>query len=87
MWDGGAVVTGTAHYEPNGHISITFTWGGNHQFAGTITRNPYMIGSSIAGLVTVNGNPNTGPGYVSGTQNLVLVEASIFTSAHLASML
>ena len=87
MWDGGSVVTGTAHYEPNGHISITFTWGGNHQFAGTITPNLYTYGSSIAGLVTVNGNPNTGPGYVSGTQTMVFMQASIFTSARLASML
>lgn len=86
-WDGGAAVTGTAHYEPNGHISITFTWGGNHQFAGTITPNLYTFGSSIAGLVTVNGNPNTGPGYVTGSQIVVFVEASIFNSAHLASLL
>ena len=87
MWDGGAPVTGTAHFEPNGHISITFTWGGNHQFAGTITPNLYTFGSSIAGLVTVNGNPNTGPGYVSGSQILIFVEASLFNSARLASML
>ena len=78
-WDGGSAVTGTMHYDAQGNISISFTWGTNgvaHDFEGTISYNAYTIGTHISGLVTVNGNPNSGPGYVTGSQYLPIVNHS-----------
>ena len=73
MWDGETPMTGAMYYDAQGNVRISFTWqnhGAYHRFDGTITHDPYTIGASISGLVTVDGNPNMGPGYVTGSERL-----------------
>jgi hypothetical protein len=75
-WDAPAPVTaGTLVGNPDGSISIQFSWGGRnngalHTFSGTITGQPGAY--QISGHVTVydsNGNPTTlGPGDCVGKQ-------------------
>jgi hypothetical protein len=69
LWGGHAQVTGTLSVVPDGSISIQASWTdgtNNHTLQGTITGQPGSY--HIEADVVVNGNPNMGPGHLSGNQ-------------------
>jgi hypothetical protein len=69
LWGGHAAVTGTLSVVPDGSISIEGSWTdgtNNHVLTGTITGQPGSY--HIEADVVVNGNPNMGPGHLSGNQ-------------------
>jgi hypothetical protein len=72
------IVNGMLTHDAHGNTIMTFSWNGAHYFRGTVTpvvsRLPVLsiFGPRyhLEGDVTVPGNPNGGPGHVSGDGRL-----------------
>jgi hypothetical protein len=73
-----AVTGGQIYRDATGNIKISFSWGTDHAFTGTLTKvsNPYVYTTEyyLDGTVTVNGVPG-GPGHVTGYGSHPLVAA------------
>jgi hypothetical protein len=71
-----AVTGGQIYHDANGNLKISFSFGGSHDFNGTLTNvsNPYVYRQTyyLDGTVTMNGQP-VGPGHVTGYGSIPLL--------------
>jgi hypothetical protein len=70
LWDGHAAATGTLQNAGLNQVHISFNFGTNHHFEGTISHTTFSFLHHIDGVVTVNGSTTQGPGHVVGQQVL-----------------
>jgi len=81
--DATQVMNGSIKRDLLGNIKISFNWAGNHYFNGTVTpvaSTPKIVSIfgpqyHLDGNVTIAGNPNGGPGHVSGNGSKPMVYA------------